>query len=63
MPYSIETLKFQTKTKSYSLLVRFPDGTKGSLVLKENDFLEVGSHILGQVLLQCWLSKAAPEYV
>lgn len=63
MPYSIAVLQHMAKTKSYSVSVRFPDGTKGSLVLKENDFIEAGSHIMGQILLQCWLMKAAPEYV
>lgn len=60
MTLSISSLDFNSSSKVWQVYVKRPDGTLGYLQLSEDTFVTCGSHLLGQLMLQCWLSRSEP---
>ena len=58
---AIVGLSFEDASRTWKVRVRFSDGTFGHTELGENSLVDAGTHLLGQVMLWCWLTGATPD--
>lgn len=59
MPFKIRTVAQNTEDNSWDLTVtRSTDGAMGSVRVESDWYLTCQNHMLGQLILLCWLAGA-----